>query len=152
MTQEYRLISEFYGTRRARRSNVLLMNHIDEGLKILDRLGASEQTKRAYCLHPIVQSDQDLLNNRHLLSNISSDVIMLVMEYRSIANQYLSHRVIKNIDEIILSPLHEVNQMLLADKQQNYKDFVLYHKGKHPRSQELELYFHNWLDRLADIT
>lgn len=152
MTQEYRLISEFYGTRRARRSNVLLMNHIDEGLKILDRLGASEQTKRAYCLHPIVQSDQDLLNNRHLLSNISSDVIMLVMEYRSIANQYLSHRVIKNIDEIILSPLHEVNQMLLADKQQNYKDFVLYHKGKHPRSQELELYFNNWLDRLADIT
>ncbi len=151
MTQEYDLISKFYGTKRAKRSNVLLMNHIDEGLKILDQLNASAQAKGAYCLHPIVQADKDLLDNRQLLANISSDVIILVMEYRSIANQYLSTRTINNIGEILLSPLKEVNQMLLADKTQNYKDFVLYHKGKHPRSKELEIYFHNWLDRLAGV-
>lgn len=31
----------------------------------------------------------------------------------------------------------------------NYKDFELYHKGTHPRSQELDLYFRNWFFKLG---
>ena len=38
--------------------------------------------------------------------------------------------------------------MLRADKVQNYKDFLSHHKGSHPRSHELDQYFHNWLARL----
>ncbi len=71
------------------------------------------------------------------------------MEYRSVANEYLSHRTIAHVDEIRLSPLPEVNQMLIADKVQNCKDFELYHKATHPRSAELDLYFNNWLRRLG---
>lgn len=65
------------------------------------------------------------------------------------ANEYLSTRSITNIDEIRLSPLKVVNDMLIADKIQNRKDFELYHEGKHPRSEELAQYFRNWLERLG---
>ncbi len=36
MTNEYKAIHNFYGSKRAKRSNLLLMNHIDESLEILD--------------------------------------------------------------------------------------------------------------------
>lgn len=73
---------------------------------------------------------------------------MCALEYRNIANQYLSHRVISSIDEINLSPIQIVNDMLKADKIQNYKDFILYHIDTHPRSKELDQYFKNWLKKL----
>lgn len=39
--------------------------------------------------------------------------------------------------------------MLIVDKVQNRKDFELYHLGKHKRSNELNQYFKNWLERLS---
>ncbi len=35
------------------------MNHIDEGLFILKKIGASELAKRAYAIHPILQGDDE---------------------------------------------------------------------------------------------
>ena len=63
MTPEYQAILNFYADRRAQRSNLPLMNHIDEALQILDWIGASEITKRAFCLHPIFQADSDFAQN-----------------------------------------------------------------------------------------
>lgn len=145
---EYRIISDFYVDKITKRSGVQLMNHIDEGLYILEKIGASDVSKKAYCLHPIVQDDESLNNNKHLLNNINNEVIIASIEYRSVANEYLSNRVIKSIDEIRLSPLKDVNDMLIADKIQNRKDFDLYHLGKHERSKELDEYFKNWFKRL----
>jgi len=145
---EYQIISDFYGDKITNRSGVKLMNHIDEGLYILEKIGASEISKRAYCLHPIIEDDQSLKENSYLLSNINHDVIIDSIEYRSVANEYLSRREINSLDEIRLSPLKDVNDMLIADKIQNRKDFELYHLGKHERSSELEQYFKNWLERL----
>lgn len=150
-TLEYLLISEFYGTQTAQRSRVPLMNHINEGIHILNLRGASTAAKRAFCLHPLVQSDGDLVRNLGIVTNaaVSSHALLLAMEYRNFANRYLSKRVVHDVDEIALSPLPEVTQMLVADKIQNYKDFVLYHKGTHPRSIELDEYFNNWLKKLG---
>ncbi|MDJ1501575.1 hypothetical protein [Xanthocytophaga agilis] len=53
------------------------------------------------------------------------------------------------MEEIRLSPLNEVNQMLIADKIQNRKDFERYHQQSHARSEELTIYFANWLKRLG---
>lgn len=145
---EYRIISDFYGGEIATRSGVQLMNHIDEGLYILYKIGASDIAKRAYCLHPIVQDDESLKNNKHLLNNVDSDVVIASIEYRSIANEYLSKRNINSLDEIRLSPLKDINDMLIADKIQNRKDFELYHLGKHERSSQLDQYFKNWLTKL----
>jgi len=36
----------------------------------------------------------------------------------------------------------------VADKIQNYKDFLIYHQKTHARSKELNEYFQNWLKKL----
>lgn len=146
---EYKLISEYYGNDRAKRSGVQLINHIDEGLAILEWIGASETSKKAYCLHPILQSDEALEKNYNFIFPlVDSSTLIATMEYRSVANEYLSKRIINDISEIRLSPLKDVNNMLIADKIQNRKDFEIYHFGTHPRSVELDKYFKNWLIRL----
>lgn len=147
---EYRYISDFYGNDCAKRSGTPFMNHIDEGLAILHWIGASPQAKKAYCLHPIYQPNE-LINKYSKASmtfRISADVIINAIEYRNIANNYLSTRKIDSLDDIKLSPLKDVNDMLIADKIQNRKDFELYHEGKHNRSDQLSQYFKNWLEKL----
>lgn len=145
---EYQIISNFYKDTKANRSGVFLMNHIDEGLYILEKIGASDVAKKAYCLHPILQSDEALIYNYELLNDINSQVLISCVEYRSVANEYLSKRKISSIEEIRLSPLKDVNDMLIADKIQNKKDFEIYHKGNHHRSDELDEYFNKWLTKL----
>ena len=39
--------------------------------------------------------------------------------------------------------------MLIADKVQNRKDFMMYHLHTHQRSKELEKYFNQWLNKLS---
>ena len=130
------------------------MNHIDEGLKVLDEIDSTLRAKQAYCLHPIVQIDEDLevaLGNESLLKKheIAIDPLLLTMEYRRIANGYSSRHTEKTIDRILISHLQEVNEMLIADKVQNRADFELHHLATHPRSKQLATYFANWLSRLG---
>jgi hypothetical protein len=157
----YELIQKEYGNKRAKRSGVFLMNHIDEGLFILEYIGASEAAKRAYCLHPLVQTDEDLVKNLNYMANewkCDTYELALALEYRNAANAWLSDRVWME-DGLMphpvyeyppkLSPLKEVNDMLIADKVQNYKDFIIYHRGTHPRSDQLDTYFQEWLKVLG---
>lgn len=148
LTIAYSLIQDLYGKTCAKRSGVPLMNHINEGLIILDAIGADRNTQKAYCMHPILQDDANLAKYFNIIAkHISPTVIMYAMEYRNIANSYLSAKV--DSGEVIkLSPIRQVNQMLIADKVQNRKDFELYHKGKHEKSDELDRYFKQWLNRL----
>lgn len=151
-TEEYKLIESIYGDNVTKRSGVSLMNHIDEGLYILYKLNASNEAKLGYILHPIFQSDVDLQNAFNInptdLKRLDPKALILTMEYRSVANEYLSYREIQSVDEIRLSPLEDVNVMLKADKIQNRKDFELYHFLSHPRSLELQKYFYNWCIKL----
>ncbi len=145
-SQEYRMIQREYGDQKARRSNVFLMNHIDEGRAILEWRGSSPVTHQAFCIHPLLQSDADL--KKYALgdwSGVNPHALILAMEYRFIANDYLSTRQISALDDVKRSVLNEVMEMLVADKIQNRKDFEKYHKGTHPRSAELENYFSNWM-------
>lgn len=156
MTIEYRLVKQFYGSRKAERSQVPLMNHIDEGLAILEDLKASALAKRAFCLHPLLQDSHDLLNCWHLVAtNCPADSVLMAMEYRRAANAYLCRPVTDNYSVKLLSfvvgpLLPEVRQMLIADKLQNQKDFRKYHLGTHPRSAQLEQYFITWLKFLKN--
>jgi hypothetical protein len=150
LTHEYIIIAATYGDKTAKRSNVPLINHINEGIIILDEIGASDTAKRAYCMHPVLQDDDSLLKNYEEVPNLSKpSVLIATMEYRRVANNYLSKRTIDSIDEIELSPLKDVNDMLIADKVQNRKDFELYHLDTHERSNVLDQYFKNWLTRLG---
>ncbi len=146
-TVEYRLIANHYGDKCAKRSGVPLINHINEGLVVLTAISAVETTKRAFCLHPLLQADEDLQENYYMASFVEPHVLLLTMEYRNTANAYLSDKITTD-QPLKLSPLLEVNEMLIADKVQNMKDFMRHHHGTHPRSNELYDYFSKWLDAL----
>lgn len=150
------LIREHYGDKVAERSRVPLINHINEGLVILQELGASYAIMAAYCLHPLLQDDLELSNNYHRVSNLCDIVVVgLAMQYRRAANAYLCR---PETDDFTLDKIrsrvgvHRLSQhvkmMLIADKQQNQKDFLKYHQATHPRSEELTQYFKNWLEIL----
>lgn len=148
-TVEYKLIAKHYGTRKAKRSKVPLINHIDEGLIVLDYIGATDRAKRAFCMHPLWQADADLFENSYMCRFVEPEIVVLTMEYRNIANAFLSDKMDDTIiGDIKLSPLVEVYQMLIADKVQNRKDFITYHKRTHDRSAQLDAYFEKWLAAL----
>jgi hypothetical protein len=151
-TYEYMMMQDFYADQKANRSGVHLMNHVDEGLAVLSWIYASEVAMKAYTLHPLFQSDDDFLrsyNNYPFKSKqLDPRVLMSLIEYRSVANEYLSNKPMSDWQNIRLSPVKDINDMLVADKVQNCKDFELYHKGTHARSNDLSIYFENWLRRL----
>jgi len=125
------------------------MNHINEGLVILDDIGASTCAKDAYCLHPILQEDSSLDRNIRLMEGIDTRVLLTTMEYRNVANRGLSCYQVDNPDHIYLGPLIDVHHLIIADKVQNRKDFEKYHLGRHEKSAELDRYFRNWLRALG---
>tara|TARA_B100001989_G_scaffold230728_1_gene188934 strand:- start:101 stop:2479 length:2379 start_codon:yes stop_codon:yes gene_type:complete len=150
-SKEYQAISEHYGDRTAKRSGVPLMNHIHEGVRVLQLIGSSDDAIKAFCLHPVLQDNNDLAENFRLVREHDPRIVALAMEYRNAANEYLrSRRFIPNVmTDIAASPLREVNEMLVADKIQNYKDFMHYHRQTHEASNELYQYFKNWFDKLG---
>lgn len=143
----YSIIHSYYGDKAAKRSKVPLIYHIEEGGAILDALGCSYIVKDAYYLHPLLQNTKDFIENKsNDFYGVDDESLLLAMEYRMVANSYLSDM---DIDSFLGLTCEEIRCMLIADKVQNYKDFLLYHKGKHVRSNELDKYFNNWFDILC---
>jgi hypothetical protein len=163
-TLGYQKIKRFYGDRRAERSQVLLIDHIDQGIEILRRYGSDEVVMEAYAVHPLFQANPDLERNFFECDDLHPLVVLYAMEYRNIANGFLSPKIVKEqvggtsgnprwdiypAHMIKLSPLKAVNEMLVADKVQNRKDFLRYHKDTHANSLELDFYFKYWLNTLG---
>lgn len=139
----YQIIKDFYGDQKAKRSGIDYMQHIDEGLYILNALGASENAKDAFCIHPILQLPESLRTVD--VSEWNPEIVLLGMEYRNKANAYSSRSKSGKPPAMILP---EVTHMLIADKLQNYKDFLA-HRDKYPNEYWLNQYFINWLKHLG---
>ena len=159
-TAEYRAAELLYNDRQecAKRSGVPKINHIDEGLFILEELQADLVTMRAWCLHPILQMDDDIakaISPEYFPELWAFDwpAVALAVEYRHCANAYLCRPETDGFDmhDLPNIALHQVHNMLIADKVQNRKDFMTYHYGSHDRSEQLNNYFVLWL-RYLDIT
>ena len=147
---EYNAVVRFYGDRVAKRSQVPLINHIHEGVEIINYIAEEDSlnAELAFCLHPMLQADEDLI--KFDTSCVRSlPALVLAMEYRRVANSYLSKHPGGSLVNIDLSPLPDVKIMLIADKVQNRKDFDLYHKATHPNSKRLTQYFNEWLEFLG---
>ena len=150
-SNEYKMILGFYdnGVECAKRSGVPKINHINEGLLILQELGASVVTMKAFCIHPIFQDDETCQSFVSSETPLPLDwrAVALAMEYRNAANAYLCcpETDFQPNDYLPGLILNEVKDMLIADKVQNKKDFVTYHQGTHPRSKQLTSYFDYWL-------
>jgi hypothetical protein len=103
----------------------------------------------AFCLHPLFQNDSELnsVGMQFIEERGFKKTVFFAMEYRGIANAYLSQHSIPN-DGIRLSAFKEVNDMLKADKIQNRKDFEIYHKATHRNKTRLNEYYNEWLQAL----
>lgn len=148
---EYQAIFNYYGQRTTKRTAVLLIHHIDEGLMVLRAISASEDAQRAFCLHPMFQEDAELAKNGTWLRDITDGYCgFLAAEYRNVANDYLSPKVkIANGIPPKLSPLTDVNDMLIADKVQNRYEFEKNHLHTHSNRDILGIYFQQWFDVLG---
>lgn len=151
---EYFLIKSFYGTQTTKRSGVPLMNHIDEGIVIMLNRGASLDAVKAYVVHPLYQGNDEFVKRLMDVPNLPMRTVMLAMEYRRAANAYLCNHHTDNwamldIEHAVAPLVSDVREMLVADKLQNYKDFVQYHQGTHERSKQLTTYFENWFTLLG---
>lgn len=150
-----RAIRAFYGERTAQRSGVKLIAHIDDGLAILDAVGARTVAQQAYCLHPLVQMDDDLARSfapGGALDGARVDTLALTLalEYRRCANAHLSRHAPETLAQISFAPFDEdVRHMLIADKVQNRRDFDRHHAKTHERAAELTTYFQRWLTQLG---
>lgn len=159
-------IKTFYGDKCAERSGVPLINHILEGCAIIYNKsrdmcdfeeGEVYYIMASFCLHPIYQSGEPF-TLRHNYPKM--EVLENVIDYVYIANSYLCKPETDHITNSDLldnalddhfdkleddSFVTQVMLMLYADKVQNEKDFNIYHKGTHPRSDELAKYFQKWI-------
>lgn len=152
-TNSYKKIDNFYYNKFSDNSNLPYINHILEGLIVLKAIEEKScpnknfEMYEAFCLHPLFQEDNNLLESFNENYSIYNSILIMAMEYRNIANSYLSKDTINDIKDIKLSPISYVNKMLVADKIQNYKDLIFFNR-KHERFDELVNYFENWLNIL----
>ncbi len=144
----HQTITTWYGLQAKERA----LSHIDQGLRILADISASEYTRAAYCLHPMFQSDEDLFANFSMLENFRPLVVALILEFRAYANAW-QHDKVKTVGGRImcltrprLSPILEVNQMLMADKVQGFYTFTS--EINHWENTELAMYFKCWFEVL----
>lgn len=150
-SKAYQIIRDVYGDYAAHRTGVKLIHHIDEGLAILDAIGASERVKDAFCIHPITQNGIDIPAATEL------DCYPLALEYAEKANAYLCRpdtdwvNEVFDIDNLVGRMSGDCARMLYADKIQNRKDFRRFHQGTHPRSDELTHYFDLWIEYLRSF-
>lgn len=152
--REWELITNEYGERRAARSKVPLINHIIEGVAVLNVLQATEEAIKAFIVHPLFQGDDYFFDNVELLRTFDWEVIVNLVEYRRAANAYLcrEHTDAWGVEDVrrqVGGMSQDVRHMLIADKWQNRKDFRIHHLGTHQRSKELERYFEVWLEVLG---
>lgn len=139
--KSYEIISSYYEGKRAKRTGLPYINHINEGCQLID--SDLVLAREAFMLHPIFQDGNQ---NNVDLSGINKGVIKLAEKYAKLANSYLP----KDYE----SPAPKVNnevlrEMLLADKIQNYKDYKRYkHVFDEEKQNQLEIYFNNWFKTL----
>lgn len=164
-TNAFEAIQQFYGDRKAERSGLPLMNHIIEGLAIMAAHAPGEpylyDAMQGFCLHPLLQTDEQLKEHHHLMRFHAPHAVLFAMEYRWRANNWLSDKIrfeyygdggkplLRSTGEPEPGEISAVRLMLVADKVQNYKDFLTHHSDTHPRRAGLHLYFNTWLAALG---
>ena len=148
-TAEYKLITDHYRGEYAERSGRHKMEHIKEGCRLLVGWNRPEVEHRAFCLHPLVETEG--------FSYERKQSYMLAAEMMDKAGKYLCQPDTDDITHLgsrftlshHLGPMTEsCAWVLLADKVQNRSDFMKYHAFTHARSDMLIRYFDLWIQTL----
>ena len=165
----YSVIDNFYKD-MATSKGVPYINHINEGVTHLENMKVDDTVINAFILHPFVQCvnlkgtyKDCLLTEKELekhinIFEIEPEIAFDLLLYRKYANSYLCR---ESTDKYVLSDAFadvkgvvkypNTIKMLIADKLQNFKDFLQYRQD-HPRKEFLHNYFTNWLSILSNIS
>lgn len=134
---------------RTKRTDLSYFDHVDDGVKILEALAAPLVVQKAFCLHPLVQNTTEFVKYFDLIHLFEAKAVALAVEYRWVANLGIRQALKADNWNVTLSSFEHVNQMLVADKVQNRKDFLrLYTPETHPEYDEISHYFNVWLKAL----
>ena len=165
----YSVIDNFYKGMSTSKG-VPYINHINEGINHLENMKVDDDVINAFILHPFVQCvnlkgtyKDCLLTEKELekhinIFEIEPEIAFELLLYRKYANSYLCRETTDNfsIHDAYRYLNNLINyqttvKMLIADKLQNFKDFLLYRQD-HPRKEFLNQYFTIWLNILANIS
>lgn len=165
----YSVIDSFYKGMSTSKG-VPYINHINEGIVHLENMKVDDDVINAFILHPFVQCvnlkgtyKDCLLTEKELekhinIFKIEPEIAFELLLYRKYANSYLCREATDNFSiHDAYGYLKNLNnyqttvKMLIADKLQNFKDFLLYRQD-HPRKEFLNRYFTIWLNILANIS
>jgi hypothetical protein len=144
---EYTKARKYLEGKAARRSGQPYIKHIDEGLALIPEHAVA--ARKAFCLHALLQSDEDFLKNYNLLQDCNTTAVALAMEYRSVANVGTREKFLQT-GKLTPSVSYEVNLMLLADKKQNMLDCVAF-QHDNPDYESLMEYFKAWITLLTPL-
>lgn len=143
---EYNYMKDLFSTSVSKRTKDLSTNPMEEGLAILNILESNHITKKAYCIHQLFHNDESLERswdgNRFPNCDIKS--MLLAMEFRTLYKSKPNRNGI-----IKLSPIKEVNEMMLAYKMQQYKNFEINGRGQTDNDELVESSFKNWIKQLC---
>jgi len=158
----FNIIKSFYGERTTMRFPAIpLISHINEGLIILDNIGASNTAMAAFCIHPLLQDDdQNIITMKSgLLNDVPAEVIITAMHYRAVANEHLNIHNQKSAGREYpdhawicqqLECYPDVRDMLIADKVQNKHSMLKFRTNDStPNFDYLVRYFNIWLTDLG---
>jgi hypothetical protein len=153
-TLEYATSKALLSGQFSKRTKVDYFEHIREGVKILKIIEPAKTPEtlaiqQAFCLHPLIQSDEEFQRNYRLLQSFRQEVVILTMEYRWVANQGIRSIVKNNGWTVKLSCLESVNKMLVSDKIQNRKLFLSNYPKENEDYSDIDTYFKVWLNALG---
>lgn len=154
---EYDIAQKFLEGKSSLVGDVSLIDTLEAGLAVLDKLSTWPTSMKAYCLRPLLQDDHSFEEGWKTVcrNGVQPRALVLAMEFRRIANSFLPSPYtdrwtiakIKLRVGLIIPP---VRLMLIAHKAVGYRQF-LQHAGRHARHRELAVYFEKWFV-LLDVT
>ena len=153
----YKLISDHYGDRKAKRSGFPLIKHIDDGLAIINEImrktsvfqhgihddKVHQLVNDVWCLHPLGQE-------KIAIPDINEDQKTLLDQYVYYANSLLRSNY-KTNSWIDLPETGVLWTLLATDKIQNYIDFLEidnHNPFVYEERVEIREYFEWWLKKL----
>jgi len=150
-TPEYILAEKDLTPTISRRSQQSHFIHVRQGIEILRAMKSSYAAQRAFAIHPLLQDKEKLDFYRFRMENCSVHAVVLAMEFCALATAgKRPHNPLGKTWMPAVSNVHEVNDMLIADKIQNWVSYKKYH-NLYPDLDKKQMiaYFNKWFDALG---
>lgn len=150
-SQEYEMARKLLGNKTTTDGRTLLIEQVDQTLKVLNHLSSWPAVMRAACLRPLLQDDHTFEYGWKTAckNGVQPRALVLAMEFRRVANSYLCTTLTDFWDDeevrlrlgLVIPP---VRAMLIAHKTVGYHQFLLQQAQTHFRRKELRAYFERW--------